>query len=331
MKLIERKVKLLPQDKGLDGIYRQIEIAGRTCYKSKLSDTIEGTKKFVESAIHSGHYSILEHGTVYLMFILNKEPRNTKWKKLFTEETTFNEFMTWLSLFFSNNPYSRFAYDKRTNKYCITTNMRVIVENSLEPLLDYICKPTTLHPRRYTFRFNIDRGVWNEFIRHKVISRTDDCFIDYDMEKNSSFSQESTRYCNYSKDKFGNELQFIIPHWCKVNAGHYYIKDNYIYGDGYAKNEIEDTTDRFILNCLYTESDYFDLLNKGLAPEDARGSLTNWLATELVMTAFEDDWQHFFDLRYWNNTGKAHPDAIETCRLMLQELNLNGIGKFNKF
>lgn len=81
--------------------------------------------------------------------------------------------------------------------YYITTNMRVIVENNRLDDLQYQVEPTEHHEKRITAKFICDRGVSHEFVRHRVFS----------------FAQESTRYCNYSKDKFNNEITFIQPSW----------------------------------------------------------------------------------------------------------------------
>ena len=112
-----------------------------------------------------------------------------------------------------------------------------------------------------------------------------------------SFAQESTRYCNYSKDKFGNEITFIHPCW---------IEDN------------QDTYDRW---CFYeslskAEEVYFRLLKHGWTPQQARAVLPNSLKTELVMTGFISDWEHFFKLR---DAGSAHPQARELAHPLHEE------------
>lgn len=127
-----------------------------------------------------------------------------------------------------------------------------------------------------------------EFVRHRVFS----------------FAQESTRYCNYSKDKFGNELTFIIPCWTNLGEGSY--------------NDISDLihTDAVFINSICDAEDYYlGLLNEGWTPQQARAVLPNALKTELVMTGFISDWEHFFDLRC---DKAAHPQARELA-IPLQE------------
>jgi thymidylate synthase (FAD) len=156
----------------------------------------------------------------------------------------------------------------------ITTNMRVVLEHKWEEDLRYICEPTESHYKRITALFICDRGVSHELVRHRVMS----------------FSQESTRYCNYSKDKFGNELTFIKPEW--VNK--------------IEECPIEDATPlEFTLRLEEIEKTYFNLLKYGCKPQEARAVLPNALKTEIVVTGFEDDWKHFFDLRC---SESAHPD-----------------------
>ena len=105
-----------------------------------------------------------------------------------------------------------------------------------------------------------------------------------------SFAQESTRYCNYSKDRFDNTVTFIKPVWYE-GVNHKIQQD-------------------FEAALDWTESTYLGLLKIGLTPQQARQVLPNALKTEVCMTGFVDDsgWKHFFDLRALDKTGPAHPD-----------------------
>ena len=162
MKLIKPSFEILDQQCGLEGIYKQIEIAGRTCYKSEDKITEDSAKGFVERMIKSGHGAMLEHGTVYLKFETMKSTihpldkyYHNKYSKVCTEE----------------------GLTKQTKIVFVTTNYRVLVENGWLDDLQYICEPTEHHERRITVRFVCDRGVSHEFVRHRVFS----------------FAQESTR------------------------------------------------------------------------------------------------------------------------------------------
>lgn len=98
-------------------------------------------------------------------------------------------------IFYVRNKYSKVNEDDLF--YYITTNIRVIVENNRLDDLQYQVDPTEHHEKRITVKFICNRGVSHEFVRHRVFS----------------FAQESQRYCNYSKDKFNNEITFIRPTW----------------------------------------------------------------------------------------------------------------------
>ena len=120
-------------------------------------------------------------------------------------------------------------------------------------------------------------------------------------------------YCNYSKDKFGNELTFIIPSWMDIEEGNV-TTDSF----GCPVKPNEETYD-FLSGLGSTEKSYFRLINKGLKPQQARQVLPNALKTELVMTGFVSDYQHFFDLRARGITGAPHPDAKALAESLMYE------------
>lgn len=123
-----------------------------------------------------------------------------------------------------------------------------------------------------------------------------------------SFAQESTRYCNYSKNKFNNELTFIIPCWNCIKTGTYNGVDKF---DG----------DYFEHSLREAEFYYFKLLELGWTPQQARAVLPNALKTELVMTGFVSDWKDFFKLRC---DSSAHPQARELAIPLKEEFIKRG-------
>lgn len=143
-----------------------------------------------------------------------------------------------------------------------------------------------------------------------------------------SFAQESTRYCNYSKDKFGNEVTFIIPCWMDISEGSIelgnYDKTSARYKDGIVR-QIDTippyTGVDFIRNLCESESDYLLMLNRGWTPQQARAVLPNALKTELVMTGFVSDWKHFFELRC---DSAAHTQARELAIPLKEEFIKRG-------
>lgn len=278
MRLIKPSVEIIKQEEyDLNHIFKFIELAGRTCYKSEDKITEDSAKEFVDRMIKSGHGAMLEHGTVYLTI----------------PKTNVNRILVIYS--YERNPYSKVIW---TNDYIyITTNYRVIIEHHWIKDLDYIAPLTKFHAKRTTVKFICDRGVSHEFVRHRVFS----------------FAQESTRYCNYTKDKFNNELTFIIPCWIKdLEEGNYYNFINY-HGDNI------DGSKEWYDNCLNTEKTYFRLIkDDNWKPQEARSILPNSLKTELVMTGFDSDWQNFFKLRCATN---AHPQAKELSDMLKDKFN----------
>lgn len=277
MNLIKPKFEILEQQPSIDGIYKMIELAGRTCYRSESKVTEDSAKGFVDRMIKSGHGAMLEHGTVYL------DLPNSARDFCAVED-------------YAMNKYSRLVVIEENGMFhnYVTTNLRVLVENSWLDDLQYICEPTEYHEKRITVRFICDRGVSHEFVRHRVFS----------------FAQESTRYCNYSKDKFGNELTFIIPCWLGWD------EQNIHYGDFERSGSGSIDSGLFINSLLDAEDYYLCLLKEGWKPQQARAVLPNSLKTELVMTGFTSDWKHFFELR---DAGSAHPQAQELAKPLHEE------------
>ena len=287
MKLIKPSFEIREQPSGLEGVYKQIEGAGRVCYKSE-DKIAEGTAKaFVDRMIASGHGAMLEHGTVYLK--CETEVINRYIHPEDGEEEDFNKLEK-----YEYNSYS-VTSDDGIYLY-VTTNLRVLVENDWLDDLQYICEPTEFHEKRITVHFVCDRGVSHEFVRHRVMS----------------FAQESTRYCNYSKDKFGNELTFIQPCWLDDER----LK---LYGPYHTVIRDKSLESIFIASLNNAEKDYIDLIDLGWKPQEARAVLPNSLKTELVVTGFVSDWNHFFDLRARGTTGAPHPQAKELAEPLMRE------------
>lgn len=276
MKLIKPSVKIIKQEEyDLNHIFKFIELAGRTCYKSEDKITEDSAKEFVDRMIRSGHGAMLEHGTVYLTI----------------PSTNVTDII--ISKYYLNL-YSK-IFINLTNTY-ITTNYRVLVENEWLDDLKYLCKPTAFHAKRTTVKFICDRAIANEFIRHRVFS----------------FAQESTRYCNYTKDKFNNELTFIIPCWIKD------LKEDSYYAYCEYHNSKNDASKRWFDSCMSSEFVYTNLIEKRWKPQEARTILPNSLKTELIMTGFDSDWQHFFELRC---APDAHPQAKELADMLKDKFN----------
>ena len=352
MKIIKSSVKILDNDWSIKGIFRAVELAGRTCYKSvgtryfRLPEGPENSlesnlikqaqndsrvvckkganfdpayylsipnkfindylnieqfdeetfedspyyenltaEDFVNTLMKSGHGAMLEHGTVYLDC-----PENI------FQKYNSNKFSKGV-IINTGKTRGKDIYEYPIYKYYVTTNLRVLVENNWLDDLRYVCEPTEYHAKRVMVRFICDRGVSHEIVRHRVMS----------------FAQESTRYCNYSKDKFGQELTFIEPAWefPPSNTVNTFIDPAWKFR---SCSNILDTRERFEAMLGEAEANYMELITLGFKPQEARAVLPNALKTEIVVTGFIDDWKHFFELRCSN---AAHPD-IRKLALDLQ-------------
>lgn len=153
-----------------------------------------------------------------------------------------------------------------TPKSCVEFVKRII-QKEHESVLEHYS---------FSAKFITNRAIANEIVRHRI----------------ASFSQESTRYCNYSSDKFDNEITVIEPTYSLGNAD-------------------------WFLVCDYAETKYFQLLKQGVSPQLARGVLPLDLKTELIMTANLREWRHFFKLR---TAPEAHPQMRELATSLLNEL-----------
>lgn len=292
MKLINPSFEILEQSPGLQGIYKQIELAGRTCYKSLDKITDDSAEGFVNRMIASKHYAMLEHGTVYL-----KVPSGEMFRD--------GGFMLASPTHYTSNMYYRRNYVDGC--FYITTNYRYIIENKLEHWLTHLCEPTEFHEKRVTVRFITDIGVSREANRHRV----------------NSIAEQSTRYCNYSKDKFGNQITVTnnndIPNkeyfeslrkWSRgdiqspKSAFRTMCREIYNF-----KEDQFSIVDLWIFGNAACEFAYMELIKRGWTPQQARRVLPLDLCTELVHTAFVSDWEHFFDLRAKGTTGAPHPDV----------------------
>ena len=265
MKLVESGVELIMQEPGMKGVNKMIELAGRTCYKSEANITEDSSEAFVERMINSQHLGMLEHGTVYLKVPIEY----------------FNDIVDDHDFNFYDNPYTRWGYTNDRKFICLSTNLRVLYEYHYMDLLKFLHDPTELDFENKHFH----RRITIKFIPNIAIAR------EIRTHRKMSFANESTRWCNYSKDRFDNSVTFIRPVWLKTSD----------------YNAMDDIGRIFYRNCEHCEFDYIRLLKKGLKPEDARDALNLDVKSEIVVTGFALDWREFFDKRLFEKTGRVHP------------------------
>ena len=286
MKLIKQSFEILEQkDFSLIGIKKFIERCGRVCYKSEDRITDDSYEKFVNMLEKRDHARPLEFGTVHLkMHILyflglkNVLCMNKMW----------------------NNGWIKYHYIGKLAY--VTTNYRYylsIIKVYPDIQKSFDTQDDKLYPRRYTVHFITSRGVMDEFRTHVSLSHL----------------AESTRYCNYDKNRFNNEITCIIPHYCPdLIGGNSY--DLYTCKFELTQTEgLSEKSAKWIESMCQAEQDYMDLLNDSCTAQEARDVLPLGIKSELISCGFEDAWSNFFYRRCAND---AHPMAREIA-IPLQE------------
>lgn len=262
MKLIKASYQIIkPSGYTIDDIYKSIELAGRVSYKSEDRITKDSAKKFVDMLIKKKHYGPLEFGIVYL-----KAPTNILFKYTLPDYMIGEKYCL-------DHDYVQCFIDGLEDIAYISSNYRWIIENNLEELLEYLCEPTEFHEKRYCVKFTLPIGISREFVRHRSFS----------------FMEMSTRYCNFSSNKFGNEITFISPSF----------ESEFINSRFYQEWESA---------LINAENSYNNLIKLGYKPQEARGVLPLDTKTELYMCGSIKCWEHFFSLRCHVS---AHPQARE--------------------
>lgn len=295
MKLIKQSFEILEQkDFSLVGIKKFIERCGRVCYKSENRITDTSYEKFVNMLESRGHDRPLEFGTVHLKLTLNA-------LDLFQETVVVSKMFNhqWIQWDIEE--------DSEDNEYYayMTTNYRYYLAllNEAPWLSKYLdSNDNKFYPKRYTVHFIISRGIMDEFRTHIGLSHL----------------AESTRYCNYSKDKFDNEITFIKPCWLDDEK----LK---LYGPYHTVIRDKSPESIFIANLNNVERDYLDLIKLGWTPQQARSILPLGIKSELISCGFEDAWKNFMRRRSpkYGDPG-AHPMAAEIADKLCEEFLKRG-------
>ena len=264
--------------------------------------------------INCEHYAMLEFGTVCLTIdedyeVMGEIKDGRKYGKLATE--ALEEYINNINV----AKFSRINFSKSI--HYITANFRVIVENNLMSHLQYITEPTCYHIPRVAVEFTMDRINSQSITRHRPMS----------------FAQQSQRYCNYSKGKFGSEIIFCIPEklyeiridWSNsidpVTLEDMSPRLEGLTGEALVKELvcIDRGVSAWYDSCKKSEDDYMYLTQEQeWTAEEARSILINDTATIITVCGFTDDWRHMFDLRADDKTGKAH-QCIKKLFIPLKE------------
>lgn len=286
MEFITPGFTIWEQGTTIEDMWKHIARCTRVCYQSDKKNTDETEEEFVKRVIlrhepwnsEANHLAMLEHGTVYLRF----HRSDVAYRK------------------FDGNPYTKITADD-DYRY-VTTNFRVIIENNLLWHFDnYVCVPTKHHARRVTVSFTTNIGVTREFNRHRV----------------NSPSEESTRYCNYNRRGTGH-IKYMLPEWLRDEEhlpyieSHQFDKISSYCEDVLANDNLIDNwcdIDYYLFALTVSEFCYNALITKNWKPQQAREVLPLATKSQLIHTAFIDDWKHFFALRADGVSGPPHPNA----------------------
>ena len=280
MKLIKQSFEILEQkDFSLVGIKKFIERCGRVCYKSEDRITDDSYEKFVNMLVKRDHARPLEFGTVHLKI---------------SSGMLFENFLQDLVDYKLYNP-AWIKYKELPEYTYITTNYRHYLQIIKE--CPYIAKYFTeqdncYYPSRCTVHMVLSRGVMDEFRTHVGLSHL----------------AESTRYCAYNKNKFNNEVTFVIPNWVNTNCPN---KEQ----EGPSVASMEWST-----AMLDAENSYMNLIRMGCTAQEAREVLPLSVKSELISCGFKDAWDNFFYRRCAND---AHPMAREIAVPLLNEFKTN--------
>ena len=281
MKLIEPSCEYWEQRDVVTHIAR----CARVCYANeKNENSYEKDEALVKRLIESGHVSMLRHATLYYIVPL----------EIFKDvDNIVGQAIKYFIDLYINSPYIYKVYD--ANYVYISTNKQFINENPCEILQIYSVTPerffeyeVTKLIRRFTFYLTTQISTTRELNRVSP----------------NNIAEQSTRYCNYSKDKFENEIQFCKPHW-------------YDNADKVDKNYYETS----LKNAEYY---YFMLLNQDLLPQDARGVLPLDTASKVVYTYTFEEWIEIINKRYFGTTGKPHPNAKIIIGMVLDKFKEMG-------
>lgn len=295
MKFIEPSVELVEENNP----YKKVEKIGRMCYKSEDKITEDSYKIFFKNLVTRRHLAMLEHGVVsFLVQGIDTLPSTMRclpyivctplqeddriawlitvslsrlyadWDDMYPKDAVCIELLHTMKLICESNYQTNGCnYAAILNNMCTVS----IVEDLKNIQNQFPAIPILMKHQYISMKFVCDRGVSHELVRHRC-----------------SVAQSSTRYCNYSKDKFGAEITYVYPS---------------TYSDW--SEEAKEAFENSLKSC---ETTYMLLVANGYTPQQARAVLPNALMTEVVLTMPAWQWGHFLNLRYFGITGDPHPD-----------------------
>lgn len=274
MYIVKQSYEILGRPSTLEEAWAFVAKAARNCYRSEKTRADESEEAFCKRVLlksydyDKNHMSPFEFGVVHL---------HEEWDK---------DHVSILRSHYEHNPYSRVTIRATNNPsginhIWVTTTLRVILENYYESDLIYICKPTMYHPKWRSYKLVTSVGIMAELTRHRDLS----------------FCVESTRYCNYSSDKFGRELTMIQPCWCCDLSGQHFIDP-----------VPEDSHMAWVNPLIRDEKDYMHYTQDlKWTAQEAAIYLPKDTKTTIIMGGFSDSLYHMFRLRAEEASGPVHP------------------------
>ncbi len=289
MKIVKPSVKRV----NLTDRIQQIGYAASICYASDKQGSIE----WLENLWKSGHKSVFRHGTRYYVIPSYMINSYIKYSLKFSPYCGFYENELNQKIFVSINEQYYIEHPYLRNYGVFECNELNFIHEA-KNIDDYDCKQV-LKLIRLTFEIVTQISTSRELNR---VSPNNIC-------------EQSTRYCNFSKDKFGNEIAICQPHWFDILQGKEEININF---ENLSTENVEITKEeymysgflvQYLLSCLELEKCYIKATQEGMLAQDARGLLPLDTATKCVYTYRIEEWEHFLDLRFRGLTGAPHANA----------------------
>lgn len=189
-----------------------------------------------------------------------------------------------------NDGVTLLKHIEKIARECYKSGDKITEDSYLKMVRDLVKRKhfAMLEHATITVKFDTDRGVTHEMVRHRI----------------AAFAQESTRYCNYSHEKFGGEITFIDPPFWNSDSEADLAKRT-IYA------EVRD----------FIEDRYMKLLALGASPQEARGILIHFTKASIYITCNIREWRHILDLRAVGSTGAPHPQMVEVMKPLLVDMN----------
>lgn len=318
MNIVKAGYEIMP----IKDVLKKIELVARTCYKSEDLITEDSCIRMVESLIKRQHYAMLEHASL----IFNVDPASygeimgtilalqskKAVYKIYLNLTDYDdnhivsgnirawiEFLNACVKIYNKIPafFKQYLDDNKTTENTVLFKDFYNIQGT-----DYTGKDCWYHKIDDVTKLSIDERLVHQTLSAKF---TSDLLIQRELvrHRDASFAGESTRYCNYSLDKFGNEITVIEPCFFDPDEEKSITK--------YAMWQTA---------CEDAEETYFDLLKAGATPQEARAVLPVATKCDTVVTANIREWIHILELRALGTTGKPHPQMLEIMVPLAKEL-----------